>query len=170
MSSSGNLSVSVLTISGGRSTQHSACSCCNWLTHSPSSRSPHAVFVISQAAAAATFDTQNNAAEWCSYRPVDRDQSFFWSHVIADYKLQSDRDQKLIGASHSRCIIWMNSTSKTKNNWRYILCLFVSASDAMSTLWTEQQLLSLCVLAAPSPAEYVYSLDVNVNANQKSLT
>ena len=48
----------LLSISGGRSTQHSACSCCNWLTHSPPSRSPHAVFVIGQAAAA-TFDTQN---------------------------------------------------------------------------------------------------------------
>ena len=38
--------------------QHSTCCCCNWLTHSPPSRSPHAVFVIGQAAAA-TIDTQN---------------------------------------------------------------------------------------------------------------
>jgi len=82
VSSSGNLSVSVLqwltltqssrewqegqqmillSISGGRSMQHSACCCCNWLTPSPPSpHSPYAVFVIDQAAAA-TFDTQNTA-------------------------------------------------------------------------------------------------------------
>ena len=39
-------------VADGRSTQHSTCSCCNWLTHSPPSCSPHAVFVIGQAAAA----------------------------------------------------------------------------------------------------------------------
>jgi len=34
--------------------------------------------------------------------------SLFWSHVIAEYKQRSDRDQKLIEASPS---------DKTKSNW-----------------------------------------------------
>ena len=90
VSSSANLSVSVLlwltliqssrkqqegrrmvllSVSGGRPTQDRArCCCCNWLIHSPPSRSPHAVFLCKHCAAAVTLDTQNAVlppAEWC---------------------------------------------------------------------------------------------------------
>jgi len=70
------------------------------------------LFIVSKGGAATdTTDTQTvqrvgqsgvNLSLWFNYSLYDRDQSCFWSNMIAQYNQRSDRNRTLIEASRSR--------------------------------------------------------------------